>query len=468
MIMKFINRKRELEFLNKAFASKQAELIILYGRRRVGKTELLLHFAKGKPYVYFQASETSEKDNLHNLYEKIGEHFKEDLGGFQETWENLFKFLAGKKGRFALIIDEFPYLVVQNDAISSIFQGGWDEHLKNSDIMLVLNGSSVSMMEEHTLFYKAPLYGRRTGQWKVETLPFGEISHFFPKYSMQEIIETYGAVDSIPAYLAKFDQSLGVWENVRQKLMTKGTFLYDEADFLLKQEFREPKVYKNCLKSIALGHTKLSEILSSTATEQTKLSIYLDTLGSLGIIEKRTPLLDPPNSKRGRYHLKDNFFKFYFRYSLPNRSSIEEGKLEPVLSKIKEDYPNYIGRSVFEGVCKQYLQSTYDHLPFEFQKIGSQWGAYTHEKETKAYEIDIVAINGTTNDIFFAECKWSDDVDAKAILGELKGKTEHVPWQKEKRKEHFAIFAKSFKHKEYLGANIALYDLKDLERVFRH
>ncbi len=466
--MKFINRKRELEFLEGAYASKRAELIIIYGRRRVGKTELLLHFAKGKPYVYYQASETSEKENLHGIFERLGEHFGEDTGRYQETWENLFAYLPEKKERLVFIIDEFPYLIAQNGSISSIFQKGWDGQLKNSNIMLVLNGSSVSMMEQHTLLYKAPLYGRRTGQWKVEPMAFGEMPKFFPGYSMRELIEAYGAVDTIPAYLAKFDPTLDVWGNVGQKLLSKGTFLYDEADFLLKQEFREPRVYKNCLTAIARGHTKFSEIASSANAEQSKIAIYLDTLASLGIIEKRSPLLDPANSKRGRYHLKDNFFKFYFRYSLPNRSSLEEGKLGPVLAKIKADYPNYIGRQVFENVCKQYLQAIGAQLPFEYEKLGGQWGTFTRNKETNAYEIDIVAVNEANREILFSECKWSDDVDARAVLEELKGKTAHVKWHNDKREEHFAIFARSFRRKEEIEENVKLFDLKDLERVFRH
>jgi AAA+ ATPase superfamily predicted ATPase len=463
--MKFVNRSQELAFLEKCWKRKEAQLAIVYGRRRIGKTELLLRFAKSKLHVYFLAAETSEKDNLQELFAKLYELFKDDILFLERTWDNLFRYLAKKK-RFVLIIDEFPYLIMQNKAISSVFQKGWDLYLKDSPIFLVLSGSSVSMMESHTLLYRAPLYGRRTGQWKMGPLKFAHVSEFFPKYSIEDIVKIYGALDAIPGYLVKYDSNSDFWENVKNQNLAKGTFLYDEVDFLLKQELREPKVYKTILKAIALGNTKFSEIMNSTGIAKSKLFIYLDTLESLHIIEKRIPVLNKPRSRRGRYFLKDNFFKFWFRYVLPNKSSIEEGNIDSVIRHIKLNYSEYIGRFVFEDVCRQFLWAIFEQLPFPPQKIDAQWDTFRNGMETKAYEIDLVGINEETKEILFCECKWQDKVNAQKVLSELKEKAAYVDWMKNNRKEYYVVFAKSFKER-IKEKNILLFDLKDMQKVFK-
>jgi len=463
--MKFINRKSELRFLEDHFKSGKAELIVIYGRRRIGKTELLLQFAKEKPHIYFLTSETSEKENLQELFNRLHEFFKDEIT-IEKTWDNLFKYLANKK-RFILIIDEFPYLIAQNKAIPSLFQKGWDLYLKDSKIFLVLAGSSMGMMEEYTLLYKSPLYGRRTGQWKVEPLKFSELFNFFQHYSLENLIGVYGALDSIPAYIVKFNPQSDFWENVKQNHLAKGSFLYDETDFLLKQELREPKIYKNILKAIALGNTKFSEIMNSTGMDKSKLFVYLDILESLGIIEKRIPVLDKLKSKKGRYFIKDNFFKFWFRYILPNKSSIEEGNVDIVIKKIKSDYNNYLGRFVFESVCKSFLRSVTDQLPFNPETIGSQWGTYRDKGITKSYEIDIVGINEQTREILFAECKWQNKKIGLKELDELKEKAKLVDWHIDKREEYFAFFSKSGFKTDIKDKNVLLFNLKDMERVFK-
>jgi AAA+ ATPase superfamily predicted ATPase len=261
--------------LQKSYSCKDPQFIILYGRRRVGKTELALQFSKGKPHIYFLASETSEKDNLENLFERVYDFYKDDILSYERKWENLFKYLSRKKERLILIIDEFPYLVSQNKSLPSIFQKGWDLYLKKSKIFLLLSGSSVGIMQAYALDYKSPLYGRRTGQWKLNPLRFKDLKGFFPGYKVAERVAVYGAIGAIPAYLAKFSPKAGFWKNVENNLLSKGTFLYEEIDFLLKQELREPKVYKNILKSIALGNTKFGEIMNATGIDKSKLFVYV-------------------------------------------------------------------------------------------------------------------------------------------------------------------------------------------------
>jgi len=403
--MKFINRAEELGFLARMYNSGKPELLVVYGRRRVGKTELLTHFAKDKRHLYFLASETTEKESLVQLFGKAGELFNDDILTMEKSWENLFSYLAKKKERFMLIIDEFPYLAAQERGVPSIFQKGWDTHLKDSKVFLVLCGSSMSMMEKYALAYRAPLYGRRTGQWKVEPLRIREVWKFFPTYCPEDVMRVYAALDSIPAYLVKFDHAVCFWENVEENMLKKGSFLYDEVDFLLRQELREPKVYKSILAAMVQGNTKFGEILSVTGMDKSKLFVYLSNLESLGIIEKRSPLLDSPKSKRGRYIIKDNFFKFWFRYVMPNKSMLEEGRAKQLLEKVKSDYNAYIGSLVFENACGQLLFSTEKLLPFIPEKTGGHWGSFTVKHATSEFEIDLVALNSQERKIMFVECK---------------------------------------------------------------
>ena len=459
--MKFVNRKEEIQFLQERYFCKDPQLVILYGRRRVGKTELALRFSKDKPHIYFLASETSERDNLEGLFSKIYDFYKDDILSYERNWENLFKYLSRKKERLILIIDEFPYLVSQNKSLPSIFQKGWDLYLKKSNIFLVLSGSSVSMMESYTLNYKSPLYGRRTGQWKLNPLKFRDLAGFFPNYKISERAAVYGAIGSIPAYLVKFVPKVSFWKNIEDNLLSKGTFLYEEIDFLLKQELREPKVYKNILKSIALGNTKFSEIMNAAGIDKSKLFIYLENLESLHFIEKRIPVLDSMRSKKSRYYIRDNFFRFYFRYILPNKSFLEEGQKKIILNKIRKDYDNYLGRYVWEDICRQFLWENLSHLPFIPEKIGKQWGVFRFSNRAQSYEIDLLALNSSEKKVMLIECKWKDNVETGKVLAGLKDKLRFLPHFGKNWISYYCVIAKSFKNKERFPDNVLLFDLKD-------
>lgn len=461
-IMKFVNRKDELQFLESCYLNSSAQLIVIYGRRRIGKTELLLQFSKNKPHIYFLASETTESDNLDSLFKRISDFYKDEILTYEKDWENLFRYLARKKERMILIIDEFPYLISQNKAIPSIFQKGWDLYLKDSKIFLILAGSSVGMMETHILGYNSPLYGRRTGQWKLLPLEFRDLNKFFPRYTLEELIGAYGILDAIPSYLIKFRPELSLRENLEEHLLSKGAFLYEEVDFLLRQELREPKLYKAILKAMASGYTKFGEIMSLTGIDKSKLFVYLDTLESLELIEKRVPILKKGRSRKSRYYIRDNFFNFYFRYLLPNKSLLEEGQRKFVLKKVQADFQNYIGRFVWEKVCQEFLWKNLELLPFFPERIGKHWGTYREKGETRSYEFDLLAVNFMEKKVMFIECKWKDGIEAGKVISELKRKSAHLQWRKKERKEYYCIMAKSFKDKPRPSDNVLFIDLRKI------
>src|SRR3989344_324550 len=296
----FINRKQELEFLNRKYNSKEAQLLVLYGRRRIGKTELILEFCKNKENLYFIGRLESKEDTLKRFNNLLIEIFddKNILNSPFQNWDSIFGYLAEKsKKRIILVIDEFPFLVERFPEIISIMQDKWDSKLKNSKIMIILSGSSIGMMEKYALDYKSPLYGRRTGQWKVDKMDIVHLKEFFPHYHIEDLIMIYGCLDTIPGYLSKFSSEKSLGENVAERMLSKGEFLYEEVEILLREELRDPSNYMSILSSIAGGTTTFNEINNRTSLDKSLLSKYLSILESLGIVEREIPVTETYKSK---------------------------------------------------------------------------------------------------------------------------------------------------------------------------
>lgn len=440
MIQQFIDRKDELKSLNDFYERKGSQFIVIYGRRRVGKTELIKEFVKNREHIYFLADDRKDEFNIRELQLKMAELLNDTLFAKAEIkdWVELFKeFSKRNKKKIILAIDEFPYLIKANKSIPSVFQKIWDEILSKTSIYLILCGSSISMMEKEVLMKESPLYGRRTGQWLIEPIKFRYLHEFFPKYSMLDLIEAYSVLDGIPLYLLKFDSDDNVSKNIIARILKKGEFLYQEAEFLLKEELREPGNYFMILKAISFGKTKSGEIVDYTGLDKTLVSKYLDTLFKLHIVKKIYPVTSREKIRDTRYVFEDNYFKFWLRFVYPNKSAIEEGKM--VLNK--QEFNQYVS-FVFEEVCRQYVSEK-----LKYGKAGSWW----HKEQ----EIDIVATGEKT---LFAECKWKENVDGEKVLKELKEKSKLVKY---KTAEYF-VFAKSFKKKTK-----EMVDLKDLEKLFK-
>ncbi|HIQ49588.1 MAG TPA: ATP-binding protein, partial [Nanoarchaeota archaeon] len=459
---RFIDRKEELNFLERKYKSNEAELLILYGRRRIGKTELLLEFLKNKKGIYFLGRLEAREQTIRRFNNILAEFFKdfELIKNPLNTWDSLFDYIAEKaKEKIIVVFDEFPLIIEKFPEIISILQDKWDNKLKHSKIKLILCGSSIGMMEKYTLSYKSPLYGRRTGQWMVDKIQIKYLPEFFPSYSLEDLILVFSCLDTIPGYLVKFDPNKNVWENIKEKILTKGEFLYEEVEILLREEFRDLSNYLTILSAIASGANKFNEIHNLTLLDKSLLSKYLYVLEELKIIEREYPIIVSAKKQIKRkgflYILKDNFFDFWLRYVYTNKQELERGEVDLVLEKIKKEINSYIGRK-FEYFVKEFLIET---KIFPFTKIGKWWH--------KDKEIDIVALNEQSKEILFAECKWQNKVNAKKICKELAEKSQYVQWHNEQRKESFAIFAKSFSKKitEFQGRKVYCFDLKDLEKM---
>ncbi|HIH23186.1 TPA: ATP-binding protein [Candidatus Micrarchaeota archaeon] len=465
--IQFVNRKNELEFLEMQI-KRSSSLVVLYGRRRVGKSELIKHFIKDKNAIYLLAAQEVEQELLGSFSQDIAAYFNDPtlktnpFLQFKQLLENLKE---RKLRNLVLIIDEFPYLVDANKAIPSLLQKYWDLYFKSSGFHIILCGSSIGAMETEVLGRKSPLYGRRTGQWKLDPLQFKHFLTFFSGSEFEKMMELYSISGGIPLYILEFEKGKTTYENAKDAIARRGSILYQEADIILKEELREPKTYFSLLKEISAGKNTLNELANALGTERTALVRYIDTLKNLDLIDTIKPITAKEKSKNTLYILKDNYFKFWFGFVYPFKKELDSFRFDGFRKNFEEKFNAYVGRQ-FEQICRE---SLIGNNPINSTEVGSWWGSYRDKQtnERKTAEIDIVAINKETKEILFAECKWQDGVNARKILTSLQEKTKLVEWNNTGRKEYFAVFAKSFAKKENLGENILLFDLKDLKGIFR-
>lgn len=459
----FINRTTELELLEKLYASGRAELFVLYGRRRVGKTELLARFCEGKRSIFFVADLSSEASLRASLSEAVntvlfGSH---QVNALYSTWEDLFGVLAraGQNERLVVVLDEFPYLVAAYPPLPSVLQRVWDRMLQHTQIMLILCGSYIGMMEEVVLGYQAPLYGRRTAQYLLEPMLFRDARLFFTSFSPEDQVRAYAVYGGTPAYLRTIRPDCDLKRNILEGILTRGSFLYDEVRFLLQQELREPRNYFAILQAIADGRTRLNEIKQATGIEG--VTAYLDTLQQLHLVERVVPVTEaqPQKSRRGIYYLKDHYLRFWFRYVLPNRSQLERGGGRMILENRILPEIDHFSSPAFEEICQQFLWKVglSGGLPFVPTRVGKWWNARE--------EIDLIALGEEM--AMLVECKWTSKPVGIDVLLELERKARSVQPELERRYIHFGLCSRSgftYDLLEYVSGrgDVMLFGLADL------
>lgn len=422
----FIGRESELAFLQGQMDKPQGSLIVLYGRRRVGKTELLRQFCHGKDALFFTCTEVPDTQQLTAFSQAVlkrGIPASKYIDRFT-SWEDAFSALAEipAYGKKIVVIDEFPYMARANPAIPSILQKIWDTFLKNQDVMLVLCGSAMSFIEKEILSEKNPLYGRATGILQIKEMGFYDAIQFVPDYSAEDKIATYAIVGGIPHYLKQFDPAQSLADNVIDSILTRGSILFSEVEFLLRQELRETATYNTIIEAIALGNTRLNDIHTCTQIERTKLSAYLRNLIDLGIVFREfsvdTPLKEKAKSQRGLYRLSTAYFRFWYHFVFPNLSALEIGDANGVWHEDIAPQMNAFISTAFEDICCQYLKrlNLARRLPFRFSNIGRYWSAES--------EIDLMAFDRGQKNLLFGECKYRNAPAGEDVLAALKAKAE--------------------------------------------
>ena len=440
----FIDRKTELELLGQRYRSNQAELFVLYGRRRVGKTELLHAFCADKPHIFFIATLSSDSEQLATFSQQVYGFTHADVpSGFTfPSWEAALRALGELPGqpKPIIVLDEFTYLISGNKAIPSIMQKVWDETLKNTQIMIVLCGSYIGMMETEVLGYQAPLYGRRTASTLLRPMDLASSALFFPSYSAEEKFLTWAVVGGMPYYLRTFQDSQDVFANIRQHILDaqSGT-LFNEPRLLLMEELREPRNYFSLLRAIAQGRTRLNDIAQGAGIgDVTTVARYLDILQQMRLITRRVPATEtqPEKSKKGIYHIDDHFLRFWFRYVHPNQSSLDLGLADAILQqRIKPDLDHFVANAfeeaaiIFTGRLAQAGE-----LDFFPERIGGWWN--------RDAEIDVLAINLTEKIALVGECKWTIHPVGASVLDDLKQKAEILLKEHQIKKVQFALFSR--------------------------
>ena len=438
---RFVDREQEMATLQSEYDRDGSALVVLYGRRRVGKTTLISEFIKSKKALFFLASEESESQNRLAFQEKVADFLNSDLLKNVEvkSWDVLFRAITDTHfdSKPVIVLDEFQYLGKSNPAFPSVFQRIWEEILKDRQVMVILCGSLISMMQSQTLAYDSPLYGRRTAQIRLKQIPFAYYHQFFPDKSRKELIEMYAVTGGVPKYIELFSQSNDIYSAIETCVLNRSGYLYDEPHFLLQQEVSEVGSYFSIIKAIAAGNTKLSAIAGVLEVKSTSLTKYLKTLIDLDILEREVPVTEdsPEKSKKGLYKIKDNYLRFWFAFVYPNMSFIESGHGRIVMDKIRKGLVRNHIAFVYEDVCRERMweMNAEGAWPFYFSKLGRYWDS----KE----EIDIAAIDPDGKNLILGECKYWQEPVGVSVLRELEAKAKTVSWEKEKRKTWFVLFS---------------------------
>lgn len=413
----FIGRKQELNSLEERYASDRFEFVVIYGRRRVGKTTLIRKFAQDKDCIFYMAVEGTGRENLAGLSQAVLN--RGDLLNTEASFASFSALLdyidrLCKEERLLLVIDEYPYLAASYPAISSLIQKHIDMCWKDSRMFLILCGSSMSFMERQVLGYKSPLYGRRTMQCRLKPFTFFEAAGMLSSWNKEEAALLYGITGGIPDYLRRLDVSCSAKENIRRMFFRESGHLYEEPVNLLKQELHEPASYHSILAAIAFGACKINEIAQKTGMETSGCSNKLTSLITLGIVRREVPVTEKESGRRTQYRLEDGMYQFWYRFVRPNQGSISMGLGDVVFDRLVEpQLPDYMGH-VFEDICRQYLcrPEVCMSFPFLYTKVGRWWGNNPYEKRQE--EIDLAAVG--ENAVLLGECKWrNENVSLKTV-----------------------------------------------------
>jgi len=438
----FIGRKKEIQFLEDEFAQDRASLVILYGRRRIGKTTLIKQFIQEKNAFYFVATEESERENRRNFQHAVADFtqntfLKKDV---LLDWDEIFSVLNQHQpeNKKIIAIDEFQYLGKAQTSFPSIFQKIWDQMLEGSRPMVILCGSLVGMMVEQTLSYSSPLYGRRTGQIRLDQIGYQDYGLFFKHPERFNLIEYYAVTGGVPKYIELFSPAADIFQAIEKNILSRQSFLFEEPVFLLEKEFGVTGTYFSLIKTIAAGNRKLGKIASALGLNQTGLTKYLKTLQELDIVAREVPVTEknPEKSKKGLYRITDNFISFWFRFVHPYRSYLEMEQTERVIQRIKDQFRSSHVSFVYEDICRQWLirkglgKSPHIHLI----QAGRWWD--------KDVEIDLLGFSENWEHAVFGECKYTAgpvDADVYRQLVE-KAKSVHLPGVPQK---HYVFFSQS-------------------------
>ena len=418
----FYNRIHELQDIRSFVSSRRSELVIVYGRRGVGKTALLRESIKDQHHLIYQATTQTLPLQMEDMTAALRSFAPDSvllgvLPAVPAFLGALTQLAQAQPDRpVIVVIDELPYLAQADPAVPSELQRWWDEvrwaGIRN--LKLFLLGSMVSWMEKHTLSEHAPLHNRRTGQIMLGPMGYQESALFFPSYSPAERIAAYAIWGGMPSYLAEIDPDAGLWDNVLSGLLQPASRLAEEPGWLRYTDLRSDMIYSSILRAIANKERRPSDIARAVGRDSAnEVAYHLDRLVELGLIRRATPIHEETSrpSQRSLYFLSDHYVAFWYRYIGPLRNLLALRRADEVLQIIKQDFDKYVSELVFEDVARQFIQSLpRERLPAELwcERVGPWWTSQRDRSQPRqeSDEIDVVAMRDR-HAVLLGECKWS-------------------------------------------------------------
>ena len=441
----FVGRHQELEQLNQAYQENNFQFTVIYGRRRIGKTSLINEFLKDKKAIYYVALEENAEDNLKRFSDAISILKNTDQGGKEKfaNFEECFKEITrlAQEQRVILVIDEFPYLAKAYPTISSMLQSYIDHEFKETNLFLILCGSSMSFMERQVLGYQSPLYGRRTLALKLEPFKLSEAHEMLPKLSKEDAFIINTVCGGVPQYLSYMSDSMSVADNIKKNFLSKSGRLFDEPNNLLQQELRDPTNYNSIINAIASGASKHSKIAQSAHLQTGPLTTYLNNLIDLGIVEKKLPVTEQKKSRSKNigYRICDGMFRFWYTFVGKQTDLIERGLTDLAWAKVQKNLSDFMGPE-FEKYSQDFMWSQDMNekiVPNPFIHLGNWWG--TDKRTHQQVELDIVGFSDDERDGYFGECKWKNEPIPRSVLEKLIANSEIFKYPI----KHYYLFSKS-------------------------
>ena len=421
MKFNFLGRKGELELLDRLWNSKNAEFLILYGRRRIGKTALLSEWIRlsSQRVLYWVASPTSASTQLRSFSQAIYNFSNPGTSSpdtfTYATWDQAFSQVAAlaERERLALFIDEFTYLLEVTPRIAGQLQNLWDHLLGRRNIFLCLSGSHLGMMKREFLSYQAPLYGRASAQLHLQPFHFGSTRLFFPRYSAADRVAIYAIFGGVPAYWERIDPARSVSQNIKSNLLTPNNLLQAEPRLLLQDFISEPHNYIGILSAIANGAHVVKEIASVTGLPSGHVGKYLSVLAETSFVERRVPVTETKTSRSGRYHITDPYLRFYFRFLENRQEQLALGMQEQALAEIRKHMIDFIGAYTWEEICREWTlrAGAAGTLPYLPDTVGSAW--------TSGAQVDVVGVNSMEKTLILGECKWTRSPNNRKVIAAL-------------------------------------------------
>ena len=446
-----IDREKECEFLRRKASSNRAELLIVYGRRRVGKTFLLQNCLEKA--LFFTADLSSSFQLMNRFLDEIKAILKLPATLKISSWDEFFSLLKNvfetRKDLKTVVFDEFQYIPMRDESFMSVLQRWWDEVFSKMGIKMILCGSYIGMIEKIALTQNSPLYGRRTGQYQILPLDFFNSAKFLNFENEEDYVKAYSVTGGIPLYLLEFSEYRDFQTALVEKVLTPGEYLVEEGRFLTLEEFHDPSSYYSILQVIAQGRAVPSEIANLSGIDFKSINVYLSRLVELRLVEKELPFsLTRKPKRKPRYYLSDEYLRFYFRYIYPNKELIYRGLREETLRRIDSTFNQHVSFT-FEKIARQYMVRNVG-----VEKVGRWWD--------KDMEIDLVGVKGNT--LYVGECKWSNKKVDIRVLNRLRNKVAYL--LKDLRVEDFTIVYYLFSKSGFEGLKeteeVKLVDLRDL------